>query len=106
MCKRWNTFANFLADVGPDPGRGWTLDRYPDNDGNYEPTNWRWATRAMQIQNSSLAKLSLAQVQEIRERYVRYSYHKSNMRALAVEFGIGRTQLSNIIAGRKWRDAS
>lgn len=38
VCERWHKFENFYADVG-DPPMGMTLDRYPDNDGNYEFTN-------------------------------------------------------------------
>ncbi len=33
-----------FGDVGPRPS-GRSIDRYPDNDGNDEPGNVRWATR-------------------------------------------------------------
>lgn len=39
-------FAQFLADVGPRPSPKHQLDRYPDNDGHYEPDNIRWATQS------------------------------------------------------------
>jgi len=51
VCERWNSFENFLADVGPRPSSEHSLDRYPNNDGDYEPGNVRWATKAEQMLN-------------------------------------------------------
>ena len=52
VCDRWlNSFEAFLADVGPRPSPQHSIDRYPDNDGNYEPSNVRRATQAEQSQN-------------------------------------------------------
>jgi hypothetical protein len=52
VCPRWRKFENFLADMGPRPvGQStnghrflYSLDRWPDPDGNYELGNVRWAT--------------------------------------------------------------
>ncbi len=52
VAPRWMTFEVFLYDVGFRPTPAHTIDRYPDNDGHYEPTNVRWATKKQQQANT------------------------------------------------------
>jgi hypothetical protein len=51
VCNRWlNSYENFLQDMGRKPSPQHSIDRI-NPDGNYEPSNCRWATSKQQANN-------------------------------------------------------
>jgi hypothetical protein len=57
MCDKWkNSFEEFYNDMGKRPYRIYSIDRI-NNDGDYEPSNCRWATRFVQSRNKRTNRL-------------------------------------------------
>ena len=50
VSERWQSFENFLADMGQRPSRQHSIER-KDVNGNYCPENCVWATQSMQSKN-------------------------------------------------------
>lgn len=53
VCKRWHKFKNFYNDNVQLFKPELELDRYPNPDGDYKPSNIRWATRIQNMRNLS-----------------------------------------------------
>ena len=84
VCERWDSYDNFLADMGEQPSKGMSIERI-DNDGNYEPENCRWATHTEQMRNTR------------RNRYVEYGGRRMALSEAAELAGISyRTVLSRV----------
>lgn len=51
VSDEWRKFDNFYRDMGPRPGKGYTVERI-NNDEGYSKSNCKWATRAEQSRNT------------------------------------------------------
>lgn len=99
VCDRWlQSFENFLADMGPRPAR-MTIER-KNNDGNYEPSNCRWATRTEQNRNSRHNKLTLDLAREAIGRLEMGERPTS----VAKRLGVTCEMICAIRIGRAWRE--
>lgn len=101
VCAEWQLFENFYTAMKDTWFEGATLDR-KNNNGDYTPDNCKWSTPKEQAQNRrevSKNKLTRAQAEEIRVLYKTGQYFQ---RELACMYGVGQSQISNVIQGYQW----
>jgi hypothetical protein len=85
VCGRWrNSYQTFLEDMGERPSIEYTLERNDPN-GNYEPSNCRWATWEDQHKNKRNSKRYLFRgefisVKEIMEKIGKPAISKAALR--------------------------
>jgi hypothetical protein len=101
VCDRWISFESFLEDMGERP-EGKTLDRFPDNNGNYEPGNCRWATPEQQARNRRNKRLDFSTAVEVALARLR----GESCRSIAERFSISESLPREVVKGRTWPDAS
>jgi hypothetical protein len=83
VCTRWReSLVAFAEDMGPRPTIRHTLDRI-DNNGNYEPSNCRWATKVQQMRNTRTNTL------------IEFRGKTQCLKAWSIEIGVNASTLCN-----------
>jgi hypothetical protein len=88
VCERWLSFVNFYADMGDKPD-GMSLDRIDPN-GNYEPSNCRWATKYTQANNTRT------------NRFLHFNGETRSVADWGRHLGISAKAISDRINKHKW----
>lgn len=82
VCERWHDIKAFVADMESTYFNGASIDRI-NNNGNYEPSNCRWATATQQNRNQR------------GNRLLAYNGETKCLKEWAEQFGIHKTTLWN-----------
>lgn len=96
VCARWQSFQNFLIDMGEKPDNR-SLDR-KNNNGNYEPKNCRWATLMEQQLNKRTVKLT-----EINVRKIKYQLQTDAPVSISKQFNVSPSTIWDIRHCKTWK---
>lgn len=98
VCDRWHSAVNFISDIesilGPRPDKQ-SLDRI-NNDGNYDPSNIRWATILIQNNNKRQTTVDLTEEQLCIIRLE--NINGTSQKELARKFGVSHGTIGNIVS--------
>lgn len=100
MCDQWlNSFKAFydwaIANGYDDKLQ---IDRFPDNDGNYEPENCRWTTSVLNNRNRRSTRLN-----KMRVGVVMFLFRKGiTQKRISQLYQVHPMTINNIISGKTW----
>jgi hypothetical protein len=96
VIRRWESYEDFMADMGPRP-EGMTLERKNVN-GNYSKRNCKWASNKEQQRNKRNNVMTLPLVRRIR----RQRANGARYCTLAARYKTSRQLIRYVCIGRIW----
>ena len=100
VCDRWkNLFPAFYKDMGVKPFSEAEIDRI-DNNGNYEPSNCRWVTHAVNDRNRTTTKLTVGKVKEIKKLHKTREY---TQKELSEKYKVSESTIHVVVNNKTWR---
>lgn len=85
VCDRWvNSVHNFVSDMNLRPSAGHSIDRI-NNDGNYEPSNCRWATIKEQNANKRKSRI-VGKLKNCKLKSIGVSLHKDGKYQASISY--------------------
>ncbi len=98
VCPEWHKFDSFIAWGIHGWKKGLQIDRYPNNDGNYEPSNCIWSTPKENARRKRNVKLNMGFAKEI--KYI----HKSgfSMSMIAIAYGVSKRAIFDVVNNQTW----
>lgn len=101
MCEQWEAYQEFENwAVANGYSENLEIDR-KDFTGDYSPSNCRWVTQTENKRNRRTSKLNMAKAREIRAKNPQC---KSDMRVLAIEFGVSISTIYSVVRNETWKE--
>ena len=106
VCARWQSFVNFLEDMGERPSKDYVLSRKEDK-GNYEPDNCSWELRSENEKNRNPSRGERQHLAKIKEDWIVdiRKLHREGLSftEIANKYSVHRCTIARIIKGETWK---